>query len=84
MLVLKALPLLAPVFGLLRGRRYTHQWTSFLALAYVTEGVVRGTTDLGISRWFGLAEAALAGLLFAACLGYARTAGRATDVKPAG
>lgn len=84
MLVLKSLPLLAPVFGLLRGQRYTHQWTSFLALAYFTEGVVRSATDLGTSRWFGLAEAVLAGLLFAACLGYARTTGRTPNIKPAG
>jgi uncharacterized membrane protein len=33
-LVLRVLPLLAPLFGLLHGRRRTFQWTAFLALAY--------------------------------------------------
>jgi uncharacterized membrane protein len=76
MLVLKALPLLAPLFGLLRGKPYTHQWTSFLALAYFTEGVVRGTSDPGFSRYLGLIEAGLAVALFAGCIGFAHaTAG---------
>ena len=82
-LSLKALPLLIPLFGLLHGRRYTHQWTSFLALAYFTEGVVRGTSDLGASRGYGLLEAVIAAALFAGCLGYAR-ATRNPPVIPAG
>lgn len=73
MLVLKVLPLLAPLFGLLRGKRYTHQWTSLLSLAYLSEGLVRGTSDPGFSRWLGLIEVGLAAALFAGCLGYART-----------
>ncbi len=76
MLFLKALPLLAPLFGILRGKRYTHQWTSFLALAYFTEGTVRGASDVGLSQWLGWIEAGLAVALFAGCLGYARTTGR--------
>lgn len=72
MLVFKTLPLLMPLFGLLRGKRYTHQWASFLALTYFTEGVVRGTSDPGFSRYLGLIEAGLAMALFAGCIGYAR------------
>ena len=53
---LKALPLLLPLFGILHGRRYTHQWAAFLALAYVTEGVVRGFSDVGASRGLAVAE----------------------------
>lgn len=85
MLVLKALPLLAPLFGLLGGKRYTHQWTSFLALAYFTEGMVRGTSDPGPSRWLGMVEVGLAVALFAGCLGYARTAAaiKTAAIKPA-
>ena len=72
-LVLKALPLLAPVFGVLRARRYTFQWSSMLALAYVAEGIVRTTTDSGLSRWFAALEILLAlGFFFAAAL-FART-----------
>ncbi len=39
-LMVKSLPLLLPLFGLLHGRRYTYQWSLFLILAYFTEGVV--------------------------------------------
>jgi uncharacterized membrane protein len=73
MLVLKVIPLFAPLFGLLHGKRYTHQWTSFLALAYLTEGTVRAMSDTGPSSVLGLIEALLAVVLFAGCLGYART-----------
>ncbi len=34
------LPLLFPLRGLIRGRAYTHAWTSFLILAYFIHGVV--------------------------------------------
>lgn len=43
-LALKALPLLAPLFGVLHGQRYTHQWTSLLALTYLTEGLPQPST----------------------------------------
>jgi uncharacterized membrane protein len=71
-LVLKALPLLAPLFGLLHGRRKTFQWTSFLALAYVVEGIVRAWSEPGIARALALAEVALAAALFAAAIFGAR------------
>jgi len=71
-LALKALPLLAPLFGVLRGRRYTHQWVPLLALAYLTEGVVRAMTDQGLSTWLALAEAALSLVLFGSAVLYAR------------
>ena len=38
LLMLKALPLLIPLFGILRGKVYTYQWTALLVLAYLTEG----------------------------------------------
>lgn len=71
-LALKALPLLAPLFGLLHGRRYTHQWVSLLALAYFTEGVVRAASDQGLSARLAAAETVLALALFGSALGYAR------------
>jgi uncharacterized membrane protein len=71
-LVLKALPLLAPLFGMLRGRRYTHQWVSLLALAYFTEGIVRASTEHGLSGRLAIAETALAVALFASAVLYAR------------
>ncbi len=86
MLVLKVVPLLVPLFGILRGKRYTHQWTSFLALAYFTEGTVRGASDTGFNLWLGWMEAGLAVALFAGCLGYARTTAQKASppVTPAG
>lgn len=75
-LALKALPLLAPLPGLLRGRRYTHQWTTLLILAYLTEGLVRATSDAGPSRWLAAAEVALSLVIFAAAAWYAKIARR--------
>ncbi|HEX8988802.1 MAG TPA: DUF2069 domain-containing protein [Rhodocyclaceae bacterium] len=71
-LVVKALPLLLPLFGILRGRRYTHQWTSLLSLAYAMEGIVRATTETGTSRWLAIAELLLALALFGTTTFYAR------------
>ena len=48
--MLKALPLLIPLFGILRGKVYTYQWTALLVLAYFTEGVVRAWSDRGVSQ----------------------------------
>ena len=63
-LVLKVLPLLAPLLGLLHGRLRTFQWTSFLALAYFTEGVVRVWSEPDPVRTLAAAEIALALALF--------------------
>lgn len=71
-LVLKALPLLAPLFGILHGRRYTHQWAALLALAYFVEGSVRAMSDSGMHRLLAAAEVALALVFFAATVAYAR------------
>lgn len=71
-LALKALPLLAPLFGMLRGRRYTHQWVTLLALAYFTEGIVRAATERGMSAGLAIAEVILAGSLFGGAVLYAR------------
>jgi uncharacterized membrane protein len=73
-LMLKALPLLAPLFGILRGKIYTYQWTALLVLAYLTEGVVRAWSDHGLSQQLAMAEIALATLLLASCVLYVRLA----------
>ncbi|MFM8345640.1 MAG: DUF2069 domain-containing protein, partial [Betaproteobacteria bacterium] len=44
-LVLKVIPLLFPLVGLLKHRMYTHRWVSLLVWLYFTEGVVRATSD---------------------------------------
>jgi uncharacterized membrane protein len=76
-LSLKALPLLAPLFGLLHGRRYTFQWTPFLALAYFTEGVVRGWSEPDPVRTLAILEVALSLTLFACAALGARALARA-------
>lgn len=74
-LVLKAIPLLLPLFGVLRGRRYTYQWASMLILAYFTEGVVRAYSDAGLSAMLGGIEVALSVVFFFCAIYYARLTG---------
>jgi uncharacterized membrane protein len=83
MLALKALPLLFPLFGILRGKRYTHQWTSMLSLIYVAEGLVRAASDQGASQILAMAEIIMATGLFAGCLGHARVTAPSRAVKAA-
>ena len=71
-LALKALPLLLPLMGILKGRRYTYQWAPMLVLAYFTEGVVRAWSDAGLSAWLAGAEAALSVAFFFAAIYYAK------------
>ena len=58
-LVLKVLPLLAALPGVLRGRRYTVQWSTLLIWLYAAEGATRAYTDSGIGAALALAELAL-------------------------
>ena len=71
-LVLKCLPLLVPLFGLLHGRRYTFQWTTLLIWLYAAEGATRAMTDKGISAQLALIEVALSLAYFAAAVAYLR------------
>lgn len=71
-LALKVLPLLAPLMGILHGRRYTYQWASMLILAYFAEGVMRAFGDAGASAALALAEALLALIFFLSAVFYAR------------
>lgn len=70
-MMLKAVPLLLPLFGILRGRRYTYQWTTMLVLLYFTEGVVRAG-DGGLTGILAGAEIALSLVLFVSAMLYAR------------
>lgn len=72
-LALKCVPLLAPLFGVLHGRRYTYQWASMLILLYLTEGVVRVSTETGTSQWLAGTEIILALAFFGAAIGHIRT-----------
>ena len=59
LLMLKALPLLVPLFGILRGKTYTYQWAPLLVLIYLCEGIVRTWSERGASRWLAAIEVAL-------------------------
>ncbi|MBV8629120.1 MAG: DUF2069 domain-containing protein [Paraburkholderia sp.] len=70
-LVLKAVPLLLALRGVLGRRVYTLQWASMLILLYFAEGIVRGMSDRGaLSATLGWFEAALAMVFFVCALGY--------------
>jgi uncharacterized membrane protein len=71
-LVLKVLPLLAPLMGLLRGRRYTFRWSSLLVWAYMAEGAVRAASDPGPSARLAVLEVALGAAFFLAAVAYLR------------
>jgi len=77
-LALKALPLLLPLFGILRGKRYTYQWSSMLILAYLAEGLVRTFSDPAAGRWLAIAETGLATAFFCTAVAYARITAPAT------
>ena len=72
LLVLKTLPLLLPLFGVLRGKRYTYQWSCMFILLYFTEGVVRAWSDTGLSALLAAAEVMLSVLFFTCAIFYAR------------
>lgn len=72
LLILKAVPLLIPLFGILKGKRYTYQWASMFILLYFTEGVVRAWADTGLSANLALVEVALTLLFFICAIYYAK------------
>jgi uncharacterized membrane protein len=71
-LFLKCVPLLAPLFGILNGRRYTYQWAAMLILLYLTEGIVRATSDTGTGQWLAVSEILLALVFFCTTIAYVR------------
>jgi len=72
LLFLKALPLLAPLFGILKGKRYTYQWASMLILLYFIEGVVRAWSDQALSAQLATIEIVLSVAFFTCAIFYAR------------
>ena len=65
-LALKVLPLALAVPGVLRHRMATHRWLSLLVWFYVLEGLVRATSESGMSQGLAALEVALALVLFGA------------------
>jgi uncharacterized membrane protein len=72
LLMLKTLPLLLPLFGILNGKRYTYKWASMFILLYFTEGVVRAWSDVGLSAKLALIEVLLSLVFFGCAIYFAK------------
>jgi uncharacterized membrane protein len=72
-LALKCVPLMAPLFGVLRGRRYTFKWSTLLIWAYAAEGAMRMYTDAGLSARLAFVELLLSLAYFGAAVAYLKT-----------
>lgn len=72
MLFLKSVLLLLPLFGILRGKRYTYQWACMFILFYFTEGAVRAWSDTGLSATLALYEVLLSTIFFLCTIYYAK------------
>ena len=73
-LVLKVVPLMAPLRGVLHARRYTFQWSTLLVWLYVAEGAVRAYSDAGLSARLAVVELALALAYFGFAVAWLRAA----------
>ena len=71
-LAIKVLPLMLCLLGLWRHRMVTFRWLSLLLWLYVLEGLVRGTTERGLSQALALIEIVLCLWLFSASTLYIR------------
>ena len=65
-LALKVLPLLLTLVGLLRDRLHSYRALSLLVWLYVLEGLMRGTSERGLSALLAGLEVALALIVFTA------------------
>ncbi|WP_269533698.1 DUF2069 domain-containing protein [Chitinimonas sp. BJYL2] len=72
LLWIKGLPLLLPLPGVLRGRRYTYQWLSMFVLAWFIEGVMRAWSDVGTIRYLAVLEIILSVLVFVGTVVFSR------------
>jgi uncharacterized membrane protein len=72
-LVLKVVPLLIPLRGVLKRDIYTMQWSSMLILLYLAEGAVRATSDAALlSARLGVVEMVLSAVFFMCIILYLR------------
>lgn len=72
-MVLKVLPLLIPLRGVIKRDIYTLQWSSMLILLYFIEGIVRANSDtVPLSAGLAWAEAGLVVIYFICAIYYVR------------
>ncbi len=75
-LVLKVVPLLLPLFGILRGKVYTYRWSTLLVWLYFIEGAVRAWSDTGLASWLATLEWMLALIFFVSAAFFTRQPAR--------
>lgn len=71
-MTLKAVFLLVPLFGILRGKRYTYKWLSLFIQLYLMEGALRATSDHGLIQQLAIGETILAAILFISTILFVR------------
>ncbi len=71
-MILKGAFLLIPLFGILRGKRYTYKWLSLFIQFYLMEGALRATSDHGLIQQLAIGEALLAAILFVSTILFIR------------
>jgi uncharacterized membrane protein len=71
-LAVKVLPLLIALPGAWRGRTYTLRWLSLAVWLYVTEGLVRATSEGGPGQWLAVGETLLGVAVFVAAAWHVR------------
>jgi uncharacterized membrane protein len=77
-MVIKVIPLLFPLRGILKREIYTMQWSSMFILLYFTEGVVRARSDiLPLSTMLAWVEIVLSVIFFFSSISYLRPHKRA-------
>lgn len=74
-LLLYVLPLLFPLYGIVKGKPYTHAWASFVVLLYLMHGI---TAWYSIpEQWlYALIEVIFSVMMFTGCSMYARLRGQ--------
>ena len=80
---LKVLPLTWPLAGLLKHRMYTYRWLSLMVWLYFTEGIVRATSEGGLSSGLAWGQVVLCVVLFVACALHVRLRLRAAKAAEA-
>ena len=71
-LAIKVLPLSFALTGLLKHKLYTYRWLSLMVWLYVTEGLVRATSDRGLGAGLAAVEVGLGLIIFVACAAQVR------------
>jgi uncharacterized membrane protein len=72
LLALKVIPLALAIAPLFKAKRKVFQWWSMLIMIYLTEGLVRATSDKGLSAHLAWIEVGLCAVAFAGILLYTK------------